>query len=128
MELIEKAIEGRKNAYVPYSNFMVGAAVLLKDGTIITGCNVENASYGLSMCAERNTLFKMVSMGYRKEDTVAMAVGGDTEGPISPCGACRQVMVELLNPNTKIYLANLQGKVKEMTLEELLPYSFKELK
>lgn len=128
MELIEKAIEGRKNAYVPYSNFMVGAAVLLKDGTIITGCNVENASYGLSMCAERNTLFKMVSMGYRKEDTVAMAVVGDTEGPISPCGACRQVMVELLNPNTKIYLANLQGKVKEMTLEELLPYSFKELK
>ena len=125
MELIEKAIEGRKNAYVPYSNFMVGAAVLLKDGTIITGCNVENASYGLSMCAERNTLFKMVSMGYRKEDTVAMAVVGDTEGPISPCGACRQVMVELLNPNTKIYLANLQGKVKEMTLEELLPYSFK---
>lgn len=128
MELIEKAIEGRKNAYVPYSNFMVGAAVLLKDGTIITGCNVENASYGLSMCAERNTLFKMVSMGYRKEDTVAMAVVGDTEDPISPCGACRQVMVELLNPNTKIYLANLQGKVKEMTLEELLPYSFKELK
>ena len=128
MELIEKAIEGRKNAYVPYSNFMVGAAVLLKDGTIITGCNVENASYGFSMCAERNTLFKMVSMGYRKEDTVAMAVVGDTEGPISPCGACRQVMVELLNPNTKIYLANLQGKVKEMTLEELLPYSFKELK
>ena len=128
MELIEKAIEGRKNAYVPYSNFMVAAAVLLKDGTIITGCNVENASYGLSMCAERNTLFKMVSMGYRKEDTVAMAVVGDTEDPISPCGACRQVMVELLNPNTKIYLANLQGKVKEMTLEELLPYSFKELK
>ena len=128
MELIEKAIEGRKNAYVPYSNFMVGAAVLLKDGTIITGCNVENASYGLSMCAERNTLFKMVSMGYRKEDTVAMAVVGDTEDPISPCGACRQVMVELLNPNTKIYLANLQGKVKEITLEELLPYSFKELK
>ena len=128
MELIEKAIEGRKNAYVPYSNFMVGAAVLLKDGTLITGCNVENASYGLSMCAERNTLFKMVSMGYRKEDTVAMAVVGDTEDPISPCGACRQVMVELLNPNTKIYLANLQGKVKEMTLEELLPYSFKELK
>ena len=128
MELIEKAIEGRKNAYVPYSNFMVGAAVLLKDGTIITGCNVENASYGLSMCAERNTLFKMVSMGYRKEETVAMAVVGDTEDPISPCGACRQVMVELLNPNTKIYLANLQGKVKEMTLEELLPYSFKELK
>ena len=127
MELIEKAIEGRKNAYVPYSNFMVGAAVLLKDGTIITGCNVENASYGLSMCAERNTLFKMVSMGYRKEDTVAMAVVGDTEDPISPCGACRQVMVELLNPNTKIYLANLQGKVKEMTLEELLPYSFKEI-
>lgn len=127
MELIEKAIEGRKNAYVPYSNFMVGAAVLLKDGTIITGCNVENASYGLSMCAERNTLFKMVSMGYRKEDTVAMAVVGDTEDPISPCGACRQVMVELLNPNAKIYLANLHGKVKEMTLEELLPYSFKEI-
>ena len=127
MELINKAIEGRKKAYAPYSNFLVGAAVLLKDGTIITGCNVENASYGLSMCAERNTLFKMVSMGYRKEDTVAMAVVGDTEDPISPCGACRQVMVELLNPNTKIYLANLQGKVKEMTLEELLPYSFKEI-
>ena len=127
MELINKAIEGRKKAYAPYSNFLVGAAVLLKDGTIITGCNVENASYGLSMCAERNTLFKMISMGYHKEDTVAMAVVGDTEEPVSPCGACRQVMVELLNPNAKIYLANLHGKVKEMTLEELLPYSFKEI-
>ena len=127
MELINKAIEGRKKAYAPYSNFLVGAAVLLKDGTIITGCNVENASYGLSMCAERNTLFKMISMGYHKEDTVAMAVVGDTEEPVSPCGACRQVMVELLNSNAKIYLANLHGKVKEMTLEELLPYSFKEI-
>ena len=77
MELINKAIEGRKKAYAPYSNFLVGAAVLLKDGTIITGCNVENASYGLSMCAERNTLFKMISMGYHKEDIVAMAVVGN---------------------------------------------------
>lgn len=127
-ELISKAKEGRLNAYVPYSKFLVGASCLMKDGNIITGCNVENASYGLSMCAERTTLFKMITLGYTKDDCVAFAVVGDTEGPISPCGACRQVMDELLNEDCVVYLSNLKGDIKEYTVKELLPYSFKELK
>lgn len=127
-ELVNKAIEGRSMAYTPYSKFKVGAALLLNNNTYILGCNVENASYGLCNCAERTALFKMISEGYNKDDVLAMAIVGQTEGPISPCGACRQVMSELLNKDTLVILANLKGDTKEYTVQELLPYSFDELK
>ena len=123
-KLLEAAVKAMENAYVPYSKFKVGAAILLKNGEIITGCNVENASYGLCNCGERTALFKAYSMGYRKDDIVALSVAGATEGPISPCGACRQVMAELLNPETPVYLTNVKGDVMETSVKELLPYSF----
>lgn len=126
-ELIKKASEGRDKAYAPYSNFKVGAAILLKNGSYILGCNVENASYGLCNCAERTALFTMVAEGYNKDDVEAMCIIGDTDLPISPCGACRQVMSELLSYDTKIVMANLKGDFKETTILELLPYSFKDL-
>ena len=123
-KLLEAATLARENAYVPYSKFKVGAALLLKNGEIITGCNIENASFGLCNCGERTALFKAYSEGYKKEDIVAMSVCADTDSPVSPCGACRQVMAELLEKDTKIYLTNLKGDVKETTIEQLLPYSF----
>lgn len=122
--LMDAARMARKNAYTPYSHFQVGAALLLKDGTIISGCNVENSSYGLCNCAERTALFKAYSLGFRKDDITMMAIAADTDGPVSPCGACRQVMAELLNPNTPVYLTNLKEDEKMMSVEELLPYSF----
>ena len=119
-KLIEMAIEARKSAYAPYSGYRVGAALLTKSGKVYLGCNIENASYGLTVCAERNALFNAVGAGERK--FTALCVIGDTEEPISPCGACRQVMAEFKVPC--IILANLKGDVKEYTLEELLPYGF----
>ena len=123
-KLTEAAISAMNNAYVPYSHFKVGAALLLKDGRVVLGCNIENASYGLCNCAERTALFKAYSEGITKDDIVAMSIAGATDNPISPCGACRQVMAELLHKNTPVYLTNLKGDVKETTVEELLPYSF----
>lgn len=122
-ELIEAAVQAREKAYVPYSRFPVGAALLTKDGTIIKGCNIENASFGLTNCAERTALFKAISEGYEREFQ-GMAVVGDTEGPISPCGACRQVMLELCPPEMKVWLTNLHGQVTEITVAELLPGAF----
>lgn len=122
--LIEKAIEARSKSYSPYSKFKVGAAILLKNGDYVLGCNVENVSYGLTNCAERTALFKMVSDGYAKDDVVAMAIVGDTENPIAPCGACRQVMLELLNANTPIIMANMNGKYIETKVVDLVPYIF----
>lgn len=119
-ELLEAALATRERAYAPYSKFLVGAAVRAESGKIYTGCNIENASYGLTVCAERNALFNAVGAGERKFN--ALCVVGDTEEPISPCGACRQVMAEFKVPC--IILANLLGDVKEYTLEELLPYGF----
>ncbi|MGI6360009.1 MAG: cytidine deaminase [Acholeplasmatales bacterium] len=126
-ELIKHAIDAMQNAYIPYSKFAVGAAILLKDGTVIKGANIENASFGLTNCAERSALFSLYSRGYKKEDIVAMAIAGNTERPISPCGACRQVINELVPKNTPIYLTNLQGDLKKTTIKELLPYSFDEV-
>ena len=123
-KLMEAAVKAMENAYVPYSKFKVGAALLLKNGEIITGCNIENASYGLCNCGERTALFRAYALGYRKDDIVAMSVAGATDGPISPCGACRQVMAELLNSKTPVYLTNVKYDVKETSVEELLPYSF----
>ena len=125
--LIDKAIEGRSKSYSPYSKFKVGASILLKDGNYIMGCNVENISYGLTICAERNALFQLVSAGYTKEDVAAFCVVGDTAKPISPCGACRQVMAELLEMDTKVILANINHDYLETTVKDLLPYCFEEI-
>jgi cytidine deaminase len=120
--LMREAHRAREKAYTPYSLFKVGAALLTEDGEIIHGCNIENASYGLSNCAERTALFK----AYAEEKTTfkAMAVVGQTEGPISPCGACRQVMMELCPPDMPVYLGNLKGNLFVTTVAELLPGAF----
>lgn len=123
-KMYEKAYEGYKNAYTPYSHFNVGASVLLKNGEIIFGSNVENSSYGLCNCAERTTLFTTYAKGYRKEDIVKFMVIGNTKDPVSPCGACRQVMSELMDSNTEVILTNLKKDIKIMKVCELLPYSF----
>ena len=123
-QLIEKAKEARKLSYSPYSKFAVGAALLCKDGKVFQGANVENASYPLCMCAERNALYNAMMNGYKKSDFVALAIIADTDEPCSPCGACRQVISELFPKEAKIYLANLKGQEKETNIEELLPFSF----
>lgn len=123
----ENIIEAKKaydKSYSPYSNFAVGAALKLKDGTYIHGANIENGSYGLSNCAERSALFSAYSMGYTKDDFVELTVIANSKNPISPCGACRQVMAELLNSDTNIVLTNLEGVIKNVTTVDLLPYSF----
>ncbi|KQL50789.1 cytidine deaminase [Heyndrickxia shackletonii] len=120
--LIEQAIEARQKAYVPYSSFQVGAALLTENDKLYLGCNIENASYGLTNCAERTAIFKAVSEGENR--VKAIAIVGDTEGPISPCGACRQVIAEFSDDNTKIILANLNGDFVETTINELLPGFF----
>lgn len=119
-KLIQAAIEMRKQSYSPYSNFAVGAAVLSNDGYIYGGCNIENASYGLTNCAERTAIFNAVSDG--KRNISAIAIVADTDKPCSPCGACRQVIGEFKIPC--IIMANLKGEYKKVTLEELLPFSF----
>ena len=121
-KLMDCAIKARENAYSPYSHFAVGAALLCKDGTLYEGCNIENASYGLTNCAERTAIFKAVSEGHIKFK--ALAVVADTEGPCAPCGACRQVMAEFKIP--LIIMGNLMGNIKIVTIEELLPFSFSE--
>ena len=121
-KLMDCAIKARENAYSPYSHFAVGAALLCEDGTLYEGCNIENASYGLTNCAERTSIFKAVSEGHIKFK--ALAVVADTEGPCAPCGACRQVMAEFKIP--LIIMGNLMGNIKMVTIEEVLPFSFSE--
>jgi cytidine deaminase len=123
--LLSKARRARELAYAPYSHFFVGAALVTRDGRYFSGCNVENASYGLCNCAERTTLFSAVAAGYRPGDFVALAVIGDTPTPISPCGACRQVMAELCDQAMPVWLGNLAGAVQETTVQALLPGSFR---
>lgn len=123
-ELICKAIEARDLSYSPYSKFAVGAAVLTSDGEVYLGANIENASYGLAMCAERNALYNAYCHGITQEDIEALAIVADTKLPVSPCGACRQVISELFPSDKPIFLANLKGNIKETSVEELLPYSF----
>ena len=125
-KMYEVALANFKNAYTPYSHFNVGACVLLKNGEMIGGCNVENASYGLCICAERNALFQTIAKGYKKEDIESLLVLTDTTRPGSPCGACRQVMSELMDKDAKVYLTNLKKDVLVMTVSELLPYAFEE--
>ena len=124
-KLMQEAVNAMNNAYVPYSKFKVGAALLLKNGEIIKGCNIENASYGLCNCAERTALFKAYSEGVKKDDIVAMSIAGATDGPISPCGACRQVMAEFCDLKTfKVIIAKSTEEYLEYTLDELLPLAF----
>ena len=123
-ELIKKAESARELAYAPYSKFKVGAALLTKDGQVFLGANIENSSYPLCMCAERNALYNAMLHGYKKADFVALALTADTNEPCSPCGACRQVISELFPKDAPIYLANLKGDVKESNIQELLPFAF----
>ena len=122
-EILDKAFSAMNNAYAPYSNYYVGACVKTKDGKYFIGANVENASYGLTNCAERNAIFQTYSQGYRKEDIEAIAIVSRGKTLATPCGACRQVLVELLNGNTPILLSN--GEEEMITnIGELLPMSF----
>ena len=125
--LVQKAREAIEHSYSPFSNFKVGAAIQLKNGQIIAGTNVENSSYGLTNCAERSALFAAYSLGYRQEDIVAMCIATKEEKMISPCGACRQVMADLLLPQTPVYIVYGKDKALQIfqtTIQELLPYSF----
>ncbi|EXJ22465.1 Cytidine deaminase [Alkalibacterium sp. AK22] len=121
-DLVDKATAMLDKAYVPYSHFPVGAALISKSGEVFAGCNIENASYGLSNCAERTAIFKAVSEGHTSFDY--LVITGNTEGPISPCGACRQVMAEFCEADMPVLLTNKKGKVKETTVKELLPGAF----
>jgi cytidine deaminase len=126
-ELLNLARAARQRAYAPYSRFQVGAVVLTRDGRRFDGCNVENAAYGLCNCAERTALFAAVAAGCRPGDFAALAVVADTPGPVSPCGACRQVMAELCDQAMPVLLGNLADQVQETTVASLLPDSFKML-
>lgn len=121
-ELMKMAIEARQNAYAPYSHFAVGAALLAESGKIYTGCNIENASYGLTCCAERNAIFAAVGAGERRFKILAVAA--DSPEPVAPCGACRQVIAEFGIP--LVVMGNLKAETKTMTAEELLPYGFRQ--
>ncbi|TWT09098.1 cytidine deaminase [Planomicrobium sp. CPCC 101079] len=121
-QLMEQAVAAREKAYVPYSNFPVGAALLTAEGKVYKGVNIENAGYSMTNCAERTAMFKAVSEG--DLNFMAIAVAADTEGPVSPCGACRQVLAEFCPPDMPVYLTNLKGDVQETSVKELLPGAF----
>ncbi len=120
-ELIKKAHEAKEYAYVPYSHFKVGAALLTKSGKVYTGCNIENASYGATNCAERTAIFKAVSEGEMEFDSIAIV--SSSNELTYPCGICRQVMSEFM-PDGKVILSNSKGQVLEYTVNELLPHNF----
>lgn len=122
LELIQEAHKAREFAYVPYSNFKVGAALVTKDGQIFHGCNIENAAYSMTNCAERTALFKAYSEGVTQFES--LVVVADTEGPVSPCGACRQVISELCDPEMEVILTNLKGDVQKIQVKDLLPGAF----
>lgn len=126
IELISLAIKACKNSYSPYSKFRVGAALLTNDGSVYTGCNIENASYSATICAERTAFFKAVSEG--KKSFKKLAIVGMSDFEISeytaPCGVCRQVMREFCDDNFEIILVKSENKYKAIKLSELLPYSF----
>lgn len=123
-KLLDEALEARKRAYVPYSRFQVGAALLGGDGKVHPGCNVENAAYGPTNCAERTALFRAVADGYKPGSFEAIAVVGETPEPITPCGVCRQVLAELCRPDMPVIMGNLEGRWRVMTVAELLPGAF----
>jgi cytidine deaminase len=121
-ELVKLAIEARKNAYVPYSKFQVGAALETEDGSIYTGCNIENASYGATNCGERTAIFKAVSEGHRVIKKIAIV--GDMATFTAPCGICRQVIAEFADRNIEIILVKNEQEYIKKTLEEILPGAF----
>ena len=125
-ELVRQALAAMKFAYVPYSGFTVGAALLTKSGKVYLGCNIENAAYGPSNCAERTAIFKAVSEGER--EFAAIAVVGGKDGVAAdifpPCGVCRQVMQEFCAPNFMIYMGRGDDSYEAVPLEQLLPYGF----
>jgi cytidine deaminase len=121
-QLVEQAKLAREKAYVPYSKFKVGAALLSENGKVYNGANIENAAYSLTCCAERTALFKAYTEGDTKFS--AIAVVADTKRPVPPCGACRQVISELCPPEMPVYLTNLKGDVQELKVKELLPGAF----
>lgn len=124
-KLIDLAIQASEKAYVPYSHFPIGAVLVAKDGRIFTGCNIENASFGLTNCGERTAIFKAVSEGVT--EFKELVIFGKSEQPISPCGACRQVMVEFFEKDLPVTLVAEDKSTVEMTVQELLPYSFTDL-
>ena len=121
-ELIQKAKEAKEQAYAPYSGFHVGAALLCKDGTIFTGCNIENSAYGPTNCAERTAIFKAVSEGFREFE--AIAIISDSKQPTAPCGVCRQVMAEFCDCENFEIICNTEHGLHSFRLKELLPGSF----
>ncbi len=122
-DIVDKAIEARERAYAPYSKFKVGAALIDDAGNTFIGANIENGSYGLTNCAERTAIFTAKTSGMNKISVIAIV--GDTSGPVSPCGACRQVISEFSDEKTVIILANLKSEYKVLDIDELLPYRFK---
>ena len=122
--LIEQARKARANAYAPYSHFQVGAALVARDGKIYHGCNIENASYGLTNCAERTAFYSALADGQKPGDFTQLAIVGETDAPIAPCGACRQVILELGGPNLQVILANMGNSVEITTPAQLLPGAF----
>ena len=123
-QLMSLAIEARDLSYSPYSPFAVGAALLCTDGTVYVGANIENSSYPLCMCAERNAIYNAMMHGKTTDDFAALAVVADTDGPCTPCGACRQVFAELFAEDMPIYMGNLEGEIQETNTKELVPFAF----
>jgi cytidine deaminase len=121
-DLIVEAKKAREFAYAPYSKFKVGAALLSKDGQVYHGCNIENAAYSMTNCAERTALFKAYSEGVKQFDS--LVVVADTDGPVSPCGACRQVISELCDAEMEVVLTNLKGDILKLKVKDLLPGAF----
>lgn len=122
--LVERAREARERAHAPFSRFKVGAALELADGRVITGCNVENSSYGLSICAERVALFKAISEGERKFARIAVIADTPAGMPVRPCGACRQVISDLMGGEAEVVMSNLRGEIETQQVKELLPAPF----
>ena len=120
-ELIDAAVQSLENAYAPYSGYNVGAALLCADGTVFTGCNIENASFGLTNCAERTALFAAIANGQTEFTAIAIAASGEPD-PF-PCGACRQVLAEFCGPDFPVYIKCSEG-CKTTSLGDLLPHSF----
>lgn len=123
-KLFDSALKARELSYSPYSHYAVGAAVLLKDGNIVLGANIENAAYGVCMCGERNAIYGTYCRGYKKDDIVALCIATQSKTPASPCGACRQVIYELLNHDIPVYLVNTNRDVILTNPKELLPLGF----
>ncbi|MBL8230570.1 MAG: cytidine deaminase [Bryobacterales bacterium] len=122
-KLIEAAIRARLRAHAPYSNFLVGAALEDRSGAIHTGCNVENATYGLTVCAERVAVFKAVSEGSKPGDFRRIVIAADTQELTPPCGACRQILWEFCG-DVEVLLVNLQGETREHRMADLFPCAF----